>query len=148
MAFSNTECSGRAFPRAEKVRLTQWSHVDTSFTSSSSDADLPERSTSLCASSNYRLLYHWYLLPSSNHPVIKDDGVLASFLSEAQFDHWRKATNVSLEEESASKRVDRNEEMSIPSDLEEKLAYVLPPFPSPSTVASPSLSIPVQSVRT
>lgn len=59
-----------------------------------------------------------------NHPVIKDDGVLASFLSEAQFDHWRKATNVSLEEESASKRVDRNEEMSIPSDLEEKLAAI------------------------
>jgi hypothetical protein len=60
-----------------------------------------------------------------NHPVIKDDGVLAIFLTEPSFETWRKHTSVSLEEESASKRVDRIEEMSIPSDLDEKLAYDL-----------------------
>jgi sorting nexin-8 len=59
---------------------------------------------------------------SSNHPVIKDDGVLSSFFSETAFDAWRKQAIISLEEESASKRVDRVEEMSIPSDLEEKIA--------------------------
>jgi sorting nexin-8 len=57
--------------------------------------------------------------------VIKDDGVLAIFLTEPSFETWRKHTSVSLEEESASKRVDRIEEMSIPSDLDEKLAYDL-----------------------
>lgn len=35
---------------------------------------------------------------------------------------WRKQAIISLDEESASKRVDRVEEMSIPSDLEEKIA--------------------------
>ncbi|KAF4611281.1 hypothetical protein D9613_007057 [Agrocybe pediades] len=59
-----------------------------------------------------------------NHPVIKDDGVLGVFLSEQSFEAWRKNTAVSLEEESASKRVDRIEEMTIPSDLEDKLAVV------------------------
>ena len=58
-----------------------------------------------------------------NHPVIKDDGVLAVFLSEPSFENWRKQSAISLEEESASRRVDRVEEMSIPSDLEDKLAY-------------------------
>lgn len=60
-----------------------------------------------------------------NHPVIKEDGLLAVFLTEPSFETWRKHTSVSLDEESASKRVDRLEEMSIPSDLEDKLAYVL-----------------------
>jgi sorting nexin-8 len=59
-----------------------------------------------------------------NHPVIKDDGVLASFLTESSFEAWRKHTAVSLEEESSSKRVDRVEEMSIPSDLEDKLSTI------------------------
>jgi sorting nexin-8 len=58
-----------------------------------------------------------------NHPILKDDGLLAVFLTEPSFETWRKHTPVSLEEESTSKRVDRVEEMSIPSDLEEKLAY-------------------------
>jgi sorting nexin-8 len=57
-----------------------------------------------------------------NHPIIKDDGVLAVFLSEPSFEIWRKQTPISLDEESVSRRVDRMEEMSIPSDLEEKLA--------------------------
>ncbi|KAJ6610221.1 hypothetical protein B0H10DRAFT_437803 [Mycena sp. CBHHK59/15] len=56
-----------------------------------------------------------------NHPVIKEDALLAAFLTEPSFEMWRKNTPISLDEESVSKRVDRNEEMSIPSDLEVKL---------------------------
>jgi uncharacterized protein (DUF779 family) len=63
-----------------------------------------------------------YVRFSRNHPIIKDDGVLTVFLSEPSFEAWRKHTPISLDEESVSKRVDRMEEMSIPSDLEEKLA--------------------------
>ncbi|KAK7012200.1 hypothetical protein R3P38DRAFT_3402645 [Favolaschia claudopus] len=59
-----------------------------------------------------------------NHPIIKDDALLAAFLTEPSFEVWRKNTPISLDEESVSKRVDRNEEMSIPSDLEEKLAIL------------------------
>ncbi|KAI0657970.1 hypothetical protein C8Q70DRAFT_999052 [Cubamyces menziesii] len=59
-----------------------------------------------------------------NHPVIKDDPVLAAFLAEPSFEEWRKHTAISYEEESASKRVDSIEEMSIPSDLDDKLAVV------------------------
>ncbi|KAI0666812.1 hypothetical protein C8Q78DRAFT_1107213 [Trametes maxima] len=59
-----------------------------------------------------------------NHPIIKDDGVLAAFLTEPSFEEWRKHTAISYEEESASKRVDRVEEMGIPSDLDDKLAVV------------------------
>lgn len=60
----------------------------------------------------------------SNHPVVKDDGLLAVFLAEPSFEQWRKHSSISLEEESTSKRVDRVEEMSIPSDLEDKLGFV------------------------
>ncbi|KAG2128543.1 hypothetical protein DEU56DRAFT_861385 [Suillus clintonianus] len=59
-----------------------------------------------------------------NHPVIKEDGLLATFLSEPSFENWRKHTAVSLEEESANKRIDRIEEITVPSDLEDKLAFV------------------------
>jgi sorting nexin-8 len=59
---------------------------------------------------------------------MRDDGLLAVFLTEPSFEAWRKHTSVSLEEESVSKRVDRIEEISIPSDLEEKLAYVSCPL--------------------
>jgi sorting nexin-8 len=59
-----------------------------------------------------------------NHPVIKEDGLLATFLSEPSFENWRKHTAVSLEEESASRHVDRIEEITVPSDLEDKLAFV------------------------
>ncbi|KAF8659817.1 hypothetical protein AX16_001702 [Volvariella volvacea WC 439] len=55
---------------------------------------------------------------------MKDDGLLAAFLTEPSFEAWRKNATVSLEEESGSKRVDRVEEMAIPSDLEEKLAII------------------------
>ncbi|KAJ7247656.1 hypothetical protein B0H12DRAFT_1124939 [Mycena haematopus] len=54
-----------------------------------------------------------------NHPVIKEDALLAAFLTEPSFESWRKNTPISLDEESVSKRVDRNEEMTIPSDLQE-----------------------------
>ena len=49
--------------------------------------------------------------------------MLAVFLTEPSFEAWRKHTAISYEEESVSKRVDRLEEMSIPSDLEDKLKY-------------------------
>ena len=66
---------------------------------------------------------HTNALPS-NHPVIKDDPVLQSFLTEPSLEEWRKHTAISYQEESTGKRVDRIEEMAIPSDLEDKLAYV------------------------
>ncbi|KZT09942.1 uncharacterized protein LAESUDRAFT_722098 [Laetiporus sulphureus 93-53] len=59
-----------------------------------------------------------------NHPVIKEDGLLAVFLTEPNFESWRKHSSISYDEESTSKRVDHVEEMSIPSDLEDKLAVV------------------------
>ncbi|EPT00758.1 hypothetical protein FOMPIDRAFT_1023672 [Fomitopsis schrenkii] len=59
-----------------------------------------------------------------NHPIIKDDGLLAVFLTEPSFENWRKHTPISYDEESVSKRVDRLEEMSIPSDLDDKLNFV------------------------
>ena len=56
-----------------------------------------------------------------NHPIIKDDGILVAFLTESSFEQWRKHTAIPLEEESTWKRIDRVEEMSIPSDLDDKL---------------------------
>ena len=57
--------------------------------------------------------------------MIKEDALLGTFLAEHSFEQWRKRSTISLEEESASKRIDRVEEMTIPSDLEDKLGYVL-----------------------
>ncbi|KAL5513289.1 MVP1 [Sanghuangporus vaninii] len=59
-----------------------------------------------------------------NHPVIKEDGLLAVFLTEPSLEQWRKHNAISLEEEPASKRLDKVEEMAIPSDLEDKLKIV------------------------
>jgi len=59
-----------------------------------------------------------------NHPIMKDDGLLVVFLTEPSFETWRKHSSISLDEESLSKRVDKIEEMTIPSDLEDKLAVV------------------------
>ncbi|KAI0073526.1 hypothetical protein K474DRAFT_1649455 [Panus rudis PR-1116 ss-1] len=59
-----------------------------------------------------------------NHPVIKDDGLLQVFLTEPSFEHWRKQATISYDEESTTKFVDSIEEMSIPSDLDDKLAVV------------------------
>ena len=62
------------------------------------------------------------IVGNRNHPIIKDDGLLSKFLTEPSFESWRRQTSISYEEESVSKRVDRVEEMSIPSDLEDKLS--------------------------
>jgi hypothetical protein len=59
-----------------------------------------------------------------NHPVIKDDGALNVFLVEPHFEAWRKRTKVSLDEESASKKLNPAQEMGIPSDLDDKLKWV------------------------
>ncbi|TFK29642.1 MVP1 domain-containing protein [Coprinopsis marcescibilis] len=59
-----------------------------------------------------------------NHPIIKDDGILAAFLTEISFETWRKNSSISLDEESVSKKVDKVEEMSIPSDFDEKVASI------------------------
>ncbi|KAG9089717.1 Sorting nexin mvp1 [Ceratobasidium sp. 370] len=59
-----------------------------------------------------------------NHPVLSQDGLLSVFLTEPHLETWRKQNTISLEEESHSKRVERVEEMSVPSDCEEKLAAV------------------------
>ncbi|QRV89261.1 sorting nexin MVP1 [Ceratobasidium sp. AG-Ba] len=59
-----------------------------------------------------------------NHPVLSQDGLLSVFLAEPHLETWRKQTSFSLEEESLSKRVERVEEMSVPSDCDEKLAAV------------------------
>jgi sorting nexin-8 len=56
-----------------------------------------------------------------NHPIIRDDAILAAFLTENSFEQWRKHTPITLDEESTGKRVDRVEEMAIPSDLDDKL---------------------------
>ena len=63
-------------------------------------------------------------LLDSNHPILKEDGLLAVFLTEPSFEQWRKHSSVALEEEALTKRLDKVEEMSIPSDLEDKLKYV------------------------
>ncbi|KAF8596148.1 hypothetical protein BDV93DRAFT_611064 [Ceratobasidium sp. AG-I] len=64
-----------------------------------------------------------------NHPVLSLDGLLSVFLTEPHLDMWRKQNSISLEEESMSKRVERAEEMSVPSDCEEKLAAVRKKLP-------------------
>jgi hypothetical protein len=71
--------------------------------------------------------------------VIKDDALLGTFLAEPSFEQWRKNSSISLEEESASKRIDRVEEMTIPSDLEDKLGYI---FLSPHISAPWSHTLP------
>ncbi|KAK4684468.1 sorting nexin-8, partial [Tremellales sp. Uapishka_1] len=65
-----------------------------------------------------------------NHPVMKDDGALNVFLTEPNFEAWRKRTNVSTEEESASKKLNPAQEMSIPADLEEKLSVLRTHLPT------------------
>ena len=65
---------------------------------------------------------HWSnIFLRSNHPIIKQDGLLAVFFTEPSLEAWRKRSAISLEEESVTKRVDGVEEMSIPSDLSEKI---------------------------
>ncbi|KIY63578.1 hypothetical protein CYLTODRAFT_359731 [Cylindrobasidium torrendii FP15055 ss-10] len=59
-----------------------------------------------------------------NHPIIKEDAVLSTFLTVPSLEDWRKVTSVTLDEESAGKHIDKVEEMAIPSDLEDKIATV------------------------
>lgn len=56
-----------------------------------------------------------------NHPVMRDDGALGVFMSEPNFEQWRKHAKVSTDEEALSKRLTPAQEMAIPADLEEKL---------------------------
>ena len=74
--------------------------------------------------------------------MIKDDALLGTFLAESSFEQWRKQSSISLEEESVSKRIDRVEEMTIPSDLEDKLGYI---FLSPTNIYS---NLPLQACPT
>jgi sorting nexin-8 len=52
---------------------------------------------------------------------MRDDGALNVFMTEPNFEAWRKRVKVSTEEESSSKRLTPAQEMAIPADLEEKL---------------------------
>ncbi|ORY26233.1 hypothetical protein BCR39DRAFT_470616 [Naematelia encephala] len=65
-----------------------------------------------------------------NHPVTRDDGALNVFLTEPNFEAWRKRTKVSTDEESASKRLTPAQEMGIPADLEEKLGLLRDHLPA------------------
>lgn len=57
----------------------------------------------------------------SNHPVLREDGLLTVFLTETSLEAWRKHTSISLEEESSTRFVDRVDEMRIPSDLDNRI---------------------------
>lgn len=65
-----------------------------------------------------------------NHPVTRDDGALNVFLTEPNFEAWRKRTKVSTDEESVSKKLNPAQEMAIPSDLEEKLGVLRDHLPA------------------
>ena len=65
-----------------------------------------------------------------NHPVTRDDGALNVFVTEPQFEAWRKRTKVSTEEESASKKLNTAQEMGIPADLDEKLGMLRDHLPA------------------
>lgn len=56
-----------------------------------------------------------------NHPIFKADGALSVFMSEPIFEAWRKRNKVSYQDESESRKLDQEAEMSIPADLEDKL---------------------------
>ncbi|WVQ81437.1 hypothetical protein IAT38_003561 [Cryptococcus sp. DSM 104549] len=71
-----------------------------------------------------------FLSFTTNHPVISTDGALNVFLTEPSFESWRKRTTVSTDEESLSKKLTTAQEMSIPSDLEEKLGNVRDHLPA------------------
>lgn len=65
-----------------------------------------------------------------NHPILREDGALNVFLTEPNFEAWRKRVKVSTEEESANKRLSRAEEMNIPADLDEKLGILRDHLPA------------------
>lgn len=65
-----------------------------------------------------------------NHPVLRGDGALKVFLTEPNFEAWRKRVKVSTDEESVNKRLSKAEEMNIPADLDEKLGILRDHLPS------------------
>lgn len=65
-----------------------------------------------------------------NHPVTRDDGALNVFLTEPNFEAWRKRTKVSTDEESASKKLNSAQEMGIPADLDEKVRLLRDHLPA------------------
>lgn len=60
----------------------------------------------------------------ANHPVTRDDGAVNVFLTETNFEAWRKRVKVSTDEESASKKLSHAQEMGIPADLDQKLSVL------------------------
>lgn len=65
-----------------------------------------------------------------NHPVLRVDGALSVFLTETNFEAWRKRVKVSTEEESSSKSLSAAQISNIPSDLDEKLGTLRDNLPS------------------
>ncbi|TIC37799.1 hypothetical protein E3Q02_01562 [Wallemia mellicola] len=54
-----------------------------------------------------------------NHPILKTDGLVLTFLETPSLESWRKNTKVALEEE--SQMLNRVKAMSIPVDLDERI---------------------------
>ncbi|SCV74293.1 BQ2448_6725 [Microbotryum intermedium] len=63
-----------------------------------------------------------FLVAILNHPTLKHDHLVRIFHNEqSELSAWRKNNPISLEEESTSRILTSEEEMSVPSDLEERL---------------------------
>ncbi|KDE02993.1 hypothetical protein MVLG_06493 [Microbotryum lychnidis-dioicae p1A1 Lamole] len=63
-----------------------------------------------------------FLVALLNHPTLKHDHLVRIFHNEqSELSAWRKSNPISLEEESTSRILTSEEEMSVPSDLEERL---------------------------
>jgi sorting nexin-8 len=71
-----------------------------------------------------------YINTIVNHPVTKDDGALNVFLTEPNFEAWRKRVKVSTDEESSSKKLNPAQEMAIPADLETRLTTLRQNLPA------------------
>lgn len=54
-----------------------------------------------------------------NHPILKTDGLVLTFLETPNLESWRKSTKVALEEE--AQILSRVKAMSIPTDLDERV---------------------------
>lgn len=98
----------------------------------------------VCKSQHFIILGRSWMVTCRNHPVLKEDGILGVFLTVPSFEVWRKQASVSLDEESISKKVERVEEMSIPSDFEEKIKWafdVVPLWPAGQSLIPFYLSV-------
>jgi sorting nexin-8 len=56
-----------------------------------------------------------------NHPILKEDGCLGVFLSEPNFEGWRKRSKVNLDEESTQKKLDPAAEARIPGNVDQRI---------------------------